>query len=81
MKTLKSGKSGSPLRGHTVVAAHLGKPPDAVRTTLTELRARGLVYVFGVGEIEAHVASAAAYWRLTDDGRTELARLRSRSPN
>jgi predicted ArsR family transcriptional regulator len=59
------------------VAAHLGEPPDAVRTMLTKLRSRGLVDAFAVGEMQAHGTTAAAYWRLTDAGRAELARLQT----
>jgi predicted ArsR family transcriptional regulator len=56
------------------IAAHLNQAPDAVRNALTAMRERGLVDVLSVGELEAHGARAAAYWRLTDDGRAELAR-------
>jgi len=63
--------------GYEQIAAHLNEPPDAVRRALTRLRDRGLVDALTVGELEAHVARSAAYWRLTDSGRTELARLRS----
>jgi DNA-binding PadR family transcriptional regulator len=41
------------------------------------LHKRGLVDVLSVGELEGHTTRAAAYWRLTDAGREELARIRS----
>jgi predicted ArsR family transcriptional regulator len=59
------------------VAAHLNEPPDAVRNLLTDLRERGLVDVLSVGEPEGNRTRAVAYWRLTDAGRVELARMRS----
>jgi len=59
------------------IAAHLHEPPDAVRNALTDLHKRGLVDVLSVGELEGHTTRAAAYWRLTDAGREELARIRS----
>jgi DNA-binding PadR family transcriptional regulator len=48
-----------------------------VRNALTDLRERRLVDVLSVGELEGHNTRAAAYWRLTDEGRAELARRRS----
>lgn len=62
--------------GYEQIAAHLGERPDAVRAALTGMRERKLVDVFALGELQGHAATAAAYWRLTDDGRAELARLR-----
>jgi DNA-binding transcriptional ArsR family regulator len=59
------------------IAAHLHEPPDAVRNALTSLRERGFVDLLSVGELEGHSKAVAAYWRLTNDGRAELARLRS----
>jgi DNA-binding transcriptional ArsR family regulator len=59
------------------IAAHLDEPPDAVRNALTALRDRGLVDVLGLGELESYKTTAAAYWRLTDAGREEVARRRS----
>ena len=58
------------------IAAHLNEPPDAVRRVLASLRARGLVDVLGISEVEGHGTRAAAYWRLTDAGRAELSRIR-----
>ncbi len=58
------------------VAAHLNQPTDAVQTALWGLHERGLVDVFGVGDLKDNFTRAVAYWRLTDDGRAELARLR-----
>jgi predicted ArsR family transcriptional regulator len=58
------------------IAAHLNEPPDAVRNALADLRERGLVDVLTVGELEGHTTRAAAYWRLTEQGREELARRR-----
>jgi DNA-binding transcriptional ArsR family regulator len=63
--------------GFEQIAAHLGEPPDVVRNALTDLRDGGFVSVLSVGELEAHATSAASYWRLTDEGRRELARRRS----
>jgi predicted ArsR family transcriptional regulator len=63
--------------GYEQVAAHLHKPPDAVRNALGSLRDRGFIDVLSVGELEGQVTRAASYWRLTDDGRAELARRRS----
>jgi predicted ArsR family transcriptional regulator len=59
------------------VAAHLHERPDAVRNALTDLRDRGLVDVLSVGELVGNRTNAAAYWRLSDAGRDELARMRS----
>jgi predicted ArsR family transcriptional regulator len=61
------------------IAAHLGRPPDLVRNVLTDLRARGLIDVLSVGELEGSLTRSASYWRLTDAGREELARLRQES--
>ena len=62
--------------GYEQIAAHLNQGPDAVRNALQDLRDRGLVDVLSVGELEGHSTRAAAYWRLTDAGREELAQLR-----
>jgi hypothetical protein len=35
------------------IAAHLGRPPDAVRNALTGLRERGLIDVLSVGDYRA----------------------------
>jgi predicted ArsR family transcriptional regulator len=59
------------------IALQLNEPPDAVRNVLASLRARGLVDVLGISEVEGHGTRAAAYWRLTDAGRVELSRMRS----
>jgi predicted ArsR family transcriptional regulator len=58
------------------IAAHLGDPLDKVNAALRQLRDRGAVDVLAVGEIEGHATPAASYWRLTEQGRDELARLR-----
>jgi DNA-binding transcriptional ArsR family regulator len=63
---------------HEQIAAHLNEPPDAVRHLLSAMRDLGLVDVLTVGEFEGHSTQAASYWRLTDAGREELARLRSK---
>ena len=55
------------------VAEHLGDPLDAVNATLRRLRDRGAVDVLAVGQLEGHTTEAASYWRLTDQGRDELA--------
>jgi len=59
------------------IAALLSDPAAAVRSALTDLRESGLVDAISVGELQAHTAEAASYWRLTDAGRQELARRRS----
>jgi predicted ArsR family transcriptional regulator len=56
------------------IATVLGERPDAIRSTLTNLRERGLVRALSVGEIQAHRTDASSYWRLTEKGRDELAR-------
>lgn len=63
--------------GFDQIVAHLAEPPDAVRSALTDLRDSGLVAVLSIGETEGHIKSAASYWRLTDQGREELARRKS----
>lgn len=60
-------------------AAQLGERPESVRSALESLRERGLVGVFGVGELRGYVTTAAAYWRLTAAGRAELTSCRSAS--
>ena len=60
------------------IAALLNEPPDAVRNLLTTMHDRGLIDVVAVGRLEGNVTTAASYWRLTDAGREELARRRSR---
>lgn len=63
--------------GYEQIAAHLHKPPDAVRNALTYLSEAGQVDVLSVGERKGNLTTnAAAYWRLTDSGREELARRR-----
>ncbi len=62
--------------GDEQIAAHLDERPDAVRTALSGLSDRGLVDVLSVGERERNFTRVATYWRLTDAGRTELARRR-----
>jgi predicted ArsR family transcriptional regulator len=59
------------------IAAHLREAPDAVHTALVGLRDRGLVHVLSVGRLEGALTTAAAYWRLSDEGKNELARLRA----
>jgi predicted ArsR family transcriptional regulator len=58
------------------IAASLSKPPDGVRSHLTELQQRGLVYAVEFDRLKGNVTTAASYWRLTDQGRNELARRR-----
>ena len=58
------------------IAVMLDERADNVRDVLTRLRERGLADVLAVGELEGHRTRAASYWRLTDAGRAELARLR-----
>jgi predicted ArsR family transcriptional regulator len=69
------GQHGS--LGADQVAAHLGKPLDAVNERLRDMRDRGLVDALAVGALEGNLTTAASYWRLTDQGRNELARRRS----
>ena len=64
--------------GFEQIALYLDEPPEQVRSALTALRRRRLVDVLGVSEVVGHTTAAVAYWRLTELGRTELARLRSR---
>ena len=59
------------------LAALLDERPDAVRDVLATLRDRGLIDVLSVGELRGNRTNAASYWRLTDAGRAELARIRS----
>jgi predicted ArsR family transcriptional regulator len=59
------------------IAAFLGKPPDAVRNALTSLLGRGLVDVVAVGRQDGR-RHPASYWRLTQEGRENLARRRGR---
>ena len=59
------------------IAAQLGARPDEVRSALADLRDSGLVDVLSVGDLDARATKAASYWRLTDAGRSELARRRS----
>lgn len=66
--------------GYDQVASSLGEPPDVVRDALSRLRGLGLVDALAVGELEAHVTRSATYWRLTQLGREELARLRAADP-
>jgi predicted ArsR family transcriptional regulator len=56
------------------IATVLGERPDAIRSTLVDLRERGLVQALSIGEIEAHRRDGSAYWRLTEKGRGELSR-------
>jgi DNA-binding transcriptional ArsR family regulator len=62
--------------GYEQIAAHLGEPPDAVRSALVDLREGGLIAVLSVGELKGNLTTAASYWQLTDEGRRELARRR-----
>jgi len=63
--------------GFEQIVAHLAEPPDLVRSALADLRESRFVDVLSVGDPQAHSATAAAYWRLTDAGRRELSRRRS----
>ena len=56
------------------IAAVLGERPDVIRSTLTNLRERGLVQALSVGDIQAHQRDTSAYWRLTEKGRDQLTR-------
>lgn len=68
-------EAGKAVRSRRTVAAHLGDRLDHVNAALRQLRDRGAVDVLAVGELEGHSSSAASYWRLTDQGREEFARL------
>ena len=58
------------------IAAHLGEPPGAVQTALADLRKRGLIEALSHGRPAGHLITAADYWQLTNEGRSELALLR-----
>jgi DNA-binding transcriptional ArsR family regulator len=58
------------------IAEQLGEPLDAVNATLRRMREQGSVDVLSIGELEGNTTRAAAYWRLADRGREELARIR-----
>jgi predicted ArsR family transcriptional regulator len=62
---------------HEQAAAHLREQPESVRGALENLRERGLVGVFGVGELRGYVTTAAAYWCLTAEGRFYLEQISS----
>jgi predicted ArsR family transcriptional regulator len=64
--------------GFEQIALYLDEAPEQVRSALTTLRRRRFVDVLGVSEVVGHTTAAVAYWRLTELGQTELARLRSR---
>ncbi|MDX6399933.1 MAG: hypothetical protein QOF27_539 [Gaiellaceae bacterium] len=64
--------------GYEQIAFRLNEPPEKVRSALTALRRRRFVDVLGVSEVVGHTTAAKAYWRLTELGRAELARLRAR---
>jgi DNA-binding MarR family transcriptional regulator len=58
------------------LAADLSEDPHAVNAVLRELSKQGLVDAIEVGEVAGHSANGASYWRLTDEGRSHLARRR-----
>jgi DNA-binding transcriptional ArsR family regulator len=60
--------------GYEQIAALSQERPGKVREALVRLRERGLVAVLALGELEDRITRAASYWRLTDEGRHELAR-------
>ena len=62
------------LLNYEQIATLLNERPGGVRQALERLRERGLVGVLPVGVLEGNVTRAASYWRLTDEGRTELSR-------
>jgi DNA-binding PadR family transcriptional regulator len=64
--------------GFEQIALYLDEAPEQVRSALTTLRRRRFVDVLGVSEVIGHTTAAVAYWRLTELGQAELARLRSR---
>ena len=64
--------------GYEQIALRLDESPEKVRSALTALRRRRFVDVLGVSEVIGHTTAAVAYWRLTELGHGELARLRAR---
>src|SRR4029077_10820071 len=64
--------------GYEQIALYLDKPPEQVRRALTSLRRRRFGDVLGVSEVVGHTTAAVAYWRLTELGPKDTARLRSR---
>jgi DNA-binding MarR family transcriptional regulator len=58
------------------LAADLSEDPHAVNAVLRELSKQGLVDAIEVGEVAGHSSNGASYWRLTDEGRSHLARRR-----
>jgi len=59
------------------IAAFLGSDLDAVHAILPALRERGLIDAVALTKFEGEVGVAVAYWRLTEAGHGELARLRA----
>ena len=57
------------------IAALLGKPPDAVRNLLMVLRERGLIDAVMIARRD-EAERPATYWRLTEQGHEQLARIR-----
>ena len=57
------------------IAAFLGSDLDAVHPILAALREQGLVDAVALTRFEGEVGVAVAYWRLTEAGHKELARL------
>jgi predicted ArsR family transcriptional regulator len=60
--------------GYEQIAQLLNRRPGEVRQALERLRERGLVAVLAVGEHAGEAVQAASYWRLTDEGRSTVAK-------
>jgi len=59
------------------IAESVGSNLDAVHAILPALRERGLIDAVALTRFEGEVGVAVAYWRLTEAGHRELARLRA----
>ena len=62
---------------HTAAAAFVGSDLNAVQGVLSALREHGFVDAVALTAFEGQFRTALAYWRLTEAGHGELARLRA----
>jgi DNA-binding PadR family transcriptional regulator len=60
------------------IAAFLGRAVGPLNPVVASLRDEGLIRAVALTNFEGHTGVAVAYWRLTDAGHEELARLRAR---
>jgi DNA-binding MarR family transcriptional regulator len=60
------------------IAAFVGRDVSALNPVVASLRDEGLIRAVAVTNFEGHTGVAVAYWRLTDSGQDEFARLRAR---